>query len=494
MLHRSSTEKSPRWKPHREPQGHATSLSELLHQDVFEGAFANEAGGGASQFSNESRADVFEIFDDCDSILRQNLDDDDIRAWLKSEGKPPRMRLLFIDAIAEKPDLLPVTESILRDIFDVFNVSPRFADNLSRQHMPGRATHRSKNGDIRHELWYTAVLRSQGNHIRSQSVTQTLELTRQIGYWQRFCVWSDCSVKTNDTDGEKCIMTYLLWRCPRDIKDSFLTTFAGSAGVKLLDHPMGAHTFFTERIIMLTHDFLANFSNPLYQWENKASELRTPDDYTARSRAFLALSRQIHQISTDYDILAASIEHLRAQVVWFGKTTQSRGQVDARLLDAQSALEDILENLVSEVKLIGVYATLYLERSKIGVDECYAMINQRDSELNIQIAQASNQDNRSLRIIQILSMIFLPGSLVSGVFGMGFFTTSPSDDGSEATFAASGRWWLYFAISLPLTALVMTVVLYYQRKDGNKAEEDWSRRRSLADPEALKLKKSFSQS
>ncbi|KAI0173505.1 hypothetical protein GGR52DRAFT_572012 [Hypoxylon sp. FL1284] len=153
-------------------------------------------------------------------------------------------------------------------------------------------------------------------------------------------------------------------------------------------------------------------------------------------------------------------------------------------------MDDIFANLEKEVVLIGVYAGLYLERSKIGIDECYAMINQRDSELNIQIAKASNQDNRSLRIIQILSMIFLPGSLVSSIFGMGFFSTSMTNDGSgDAIFVASNHWWLYFAVSVPLTLIVMAVMLYYQRRDGNKAEEDWGRRESLVDPEAQALEK-----
>ncbi|KAK9791968.1 hypothetical protein SCARD494_07375 [Seiridium cardinale] len=484
MIKRSSTEKSPTWKPHRAFPHRPTSLSDLLYNDTSEGAFANEAAGGTNQFSAESCADVLEIFDGRGAVLRQNLDDEDIRAWLKSEQEPARMRILFLDAINEKPDFLPVTESLLRDIFDVFDVSPRFSDNLSRQHMPGRCTHRLRDGTIRHEMWYTAVLRSEGNHIRSQSANHTMELTRQYAYWQRFCIWSDCRLPKDGDEENTSVMTYMVWRCPQDVKQSFFSTFSGEAGSKLLDHPMGVHAFMTEKIVLHTHDFLAYFSNPLYQWEGKASELRTPDDYTARSRAFLALSRQIHQISTDYDILTSSIEHLKAQVAWFGK--QSEARVADHIEDAQSAMEDIFENLEKEVKLIGVYTRLYLERSKIGVDECYAMINQRDSELNIQIAQASNQDNRSLRIIQILSMIFLPGSLVSSVFGMGFFSTSPSDEGGEAVFAASSRWWLYFAVSVPLTIIVMVIMLYYQWRDGNQAEDDWTRRRSIADPEAQK--------
>ena len=71
-----------------------------------------------------------------------------------------------------------------------------------------------------------------------------------------------------------------------------------------------------------------------------------------------------------------------------------------------------------------------------------------------QIARASHQDSRALRVIQILSMLFLPASLVSSIFGMGFFSTSQGTDG-QAVFTISKSWWLYLAISLPLTVLCL---------------------------------------
>ncbi|KAH9889213.1 hypothetical protein F4778DRAFT_395310 [Xylariomycetidae sp. FL2044] len=278
----------------------------------------------------------------------------------------------------------------------------------------------------------------------------------------------------------------MIWRCPQAAKCAFLSTPTGEPGLALLDHPMAVHALFTEKIVLHTHDFLAYFSNPLYQWENRASELRTPDDYTERSRAFLALARQIHQISTDYDILAASIEHLRAQAAWLGRTLGDGDQTRNNNPEDQADLEDTFENLEKEVRLIGVYTRLYLERSKIGVDECFAMTNQRDSELNISIAQASHQGSRSLRIIQILTVIFLPGSLISSIFGMGFFSNSLSDDGRQV-FTASSHIWLYFVLAVPLTVFLVAIMLYYQWRDGTKAGDQWSRRMTLADPTALGL-------
>lgn len=80
-----------------------------------------------------------------------------------------------------------------------------------------------------------------------------------------------------------------------------------------------------------------------------------------------------------------------------------------------------------------------------------------------QIARASHQDNRSLRIIQIMSMLFLPASLVSSIFGMGFFNTSAGNDG-KSVFVVSGSWWLYIAVSVPLTIFVILFMSGYRMR------------------------------
>lgn len=100
------------------------------------------------------------------------------------------------------------------------------------------------------------------------------------------------------------------------------------------------------------------------------------------------------------------------------------------------------------------------------------------AEESTSVAVASHQDNRSLRIIQIMSMIFLPASFVSGIFGMGFFSTSTGNH-DEPVFVVSHNWWLYLAVAVPLTALVLVFVALYQaRENGKKSNPGVSRRTS----------------
>ncbi|KAK8127823.1 hypothetical protein PG984_008931 [Apiospora sp. TS-2023a] len=476
----SRNEHSPkRTTQSRMPAPLPTTLSGLLYHDTAEKAYLNDYGGGTSHFSKSSVADVFEVHEGKGGAFHERLGDNEIDDWLKSDAKAP-LRVLFIDALPEQPDMLPVTESIFRQTVESLDITPRFIDNLGRQHMPGREIRRRNDGSGRHEMWYTAVLRRDGSSLKYKNVNHIVELTRQYAYWQRLCVWADYCQRPGEAGQGGVSITYLILRCPHDIKQAFTNTFLGEPGLKLLEHPMSVHAFVMDKIILSTWDFLSHMSGPLYNLENKASELHTPNDYAERSRAFLTLSRQIYQVSTDYDILQASAEHLKSQSKWLGDKHLKRSPADndSEEQDTHGAMDDIFSQMLSEVSLLRTYSNLYLERSKIGIDECYAMTNQRDSELNIGIAQASNQDNASLRIIQVLSTIFLPGSFVSGLFGMGFFSTS--DDGS--VFVVNSRWWIYLAIAVPLTTVVFVVMVYYQWRDGNKAEQEWSRRISQAAP------------
>ena len=119
--------------------------------------------------------------------------------------------------------------------------------------------------------------------------------------------------------------------------------------------------------------------------------MQSTDDHTRRVRAFLALSRQIQQVVTDYDILDATLEHLRKDHQWFeANTIQTTVDPQAEHITRPSVqdninfrapLHEIFDAYVREAKLVRTYSKLYDERAKIGVSEGFAMINQRDAEV-----------------------------------------------------------------------------------------------------------------
>ena len=99
----------------------------------------------------------------------------------------------------------------------------------------------------------------------------------------------------------------------------------------------------------------------------------------------------------------------------------------------------------------------YKARKDIAMNLVFNLVTQQDSETNTVIAHDTKEDSASMKIIALLTMLFLPATAVSGFFGMAFFVTGP--DGS---FEVSRMWWLFAAITLPLTLVTLSLLwLWY---------------------------------
>lgn len=59
-----------------------------------------------------------------------------------------------------------------------------------------------------------------------------------------------------------------------------------------------------------------------------------------------------------------------------------------------------------------------------------------------------------------MTMLFLPGTFVSAIFSMVFFTFN----GTNSTIDVSPWVWLYVAVTVPLTVLVFGLYLYWRRR------------------------------
>lgn len=408
---------------------------------------------------------VFDVISG-NGIMRSNVRGDKLVDIVKNDQPGSYdTRVIFVDCVQKDQERLSVFSADLRSIFETFDISPRFAGFISRQHMPGSATRFDETTykPHQHELWYSAVIRSNWYH----GDERARDLSRKVADWRRFSLWSNYNLFT-----KRLHVVVLGW--PPAMRENFQVVFQGERGLQLQRHPMILHAYFARALLLKTYDFLQDFSGPLYEWEFKAQQLKSANDYTERVQVFLAFSRQIQQISTDYDVLDATLEHLEREHQWFEEnifpTAISGIATGASIQDEtelRTTLRETFSSFLREAKLIRTYSNLYNERSKIGVSEGFAMVNQRDAEVNLrmatestQIARASHQDSRALRVIQILSMLFLPASLVSSIFGMGFFSTSQGTDG-QAIFMISNKWWLYIAISIPLTLLSLMFMGFY---------------------------------
>ncbi|KAL0632762.1 hypothetical protein Q9L58_008350 [Maublancomyces gigas] len=347
----------------------------------------------------------------------------------------------FIDSIDEEgTGRLKITSKLLQDIFTTYKISSRFSGLLERQHMPGRIVQRDRRSKrpIHHQFWYSTV-------IRSNKAVKSTNSSKSILGWMRFCVWMGHDISNGVT-------TILALRCPEDIKSELALAFHDK-GEMVKRNPMVLHAFFAQNVLLNAADFSKFSANPMY--ERELNEFGSTADFTGRSRLFHTLCRQITQVATDYKILSAALQLLKTEYEWArdhlcSPEAPDLGDTTSLLSEAPPELsDDIWDVFLAECELLTTYANLYETRTRIGINECFAMVSQRDSEMTIQmagestkIARVTYQDGQSLRAIQILTMVFLPASLCSGIFGMGFFDTS-SDDGGNVNFSygwVGGLW------------------------------------------------------
>ncbi|KAL8855913.1 MAG: hypothetical protein Q9178_007479 [Gyalolechia marmorata] len=142
------------------------------------------------------------------------------------------------------------------------------------------------------------------------------------------------------------------------------------------------------------------------------------------------------------------------------------------------------------VRAIKSEADGYMMRIDLQMKVLYNLMQQGESKNarsialdSKKLAEASTRDSSSMKAIAVLTMVFLPSTTIATIFSMGPFWSNESG----STFSVSSEFWLYWAVTLPLTAVVMVVWqtwlwLYRRRRDRKLKElEDGAEEKELVD-------------
>lgn len=102
--------------------------------------------------------------------------------------------------------------------------------------------------------------------------------------------------------------------------------------------------------------------------------------------------------------------------------------------------------------------------------------NQRQAEIattNLSIARAVRSDSIPMRTIAYVTLLLLPGAVISSIFGMNFFQYDETNG-----LKVAKTFWQYWAITVPVTLLVIGVwnVWNYNEKKKDVTDElvTWS--------------------
>ncbi|KAF7547798.1 hypothetical protein G7Z17_g7492 [Cylindrodendrum hubeiense] len=128
-----------------------------------------------------------------------------------------------------------------------------------------------------------------------------------------------------------------------------------------------------------------------------------------------------------------------------------------------------------KVKLTGLenYIHTTLERLKVQREALYNIMSQREARLSLQIAgeqrriaHASKRDSTAMKTLSLMGALFLPGTYLASVFSMTFFNFE------EGIPVVSVQLWIYFAVTVPITALIVGAWMMIDKHRMKQAKRD----------------------
>ncbi|KAF2877115.1 hypothetical protein BDV95DRAFT_138986 [Massariosphaeria phaeospora] len=190
---------------------------------------------------------------------------------------------------------------------------------------------------------------------------------------------------------------------------------------------------------------------------------------------FERIVRQLHSCQTELSQIPYQGQFGYDFGVFLGKTALE--VKDWGFLPPNDA-HDYSEGLVHRIEFAtNLYSTILMQSSILKsrvqnhINLTFSLIAQDENKISRSIAQesaliaaASKRDSAAMKTISVLTMVFLPPTFVATFFSMTMFDwtpPSPPPSPSPSTSPNPGvtytYLWVYWAVALPLTALVLIV-------------------------------------
>ncbi|OTB06048.1 hypothetical protein M426DRAFT_319415 [Hypoxylon sp. CI-4A] len=247
-------------------------------------------------------------------------------------------------------------------------------------------------------------------------------------------------------------------------------------------------------IIILSHDLSS-------KGDRRQRDAR---DWLRRLENAITMRNEINEseVYADFDVdgINRDLVECHSQVLW--KRPQAYQEIVKEIKEAADGfyqfvpgdkntrnLQALHDSMLSRldfyrVKLIGMehYIHTTLERLHIQRQALYNIMAQKESKLNLEIASqqrrlahATKRDGTAMKTLSLLGAVFLPGTFMASVFSMTFFdfNVGPDNDSSGEGATVSGLLWIYFAVTVPLTVLIVGSWYFMDwRREKKYTEED----------------------
>lgn len=107
-------------------------------------------------------------------------------------------------------------------------------------------------------------------------------------------------------------------------------------------------------------------------------------------------------------------------------------------------------------------------------------IAQSDAEYTAAIAMDAKRDSIAMKTVAILGIVFLPGTFTATFFSVGMFDWGSADGAGPSSLRISSSMWIYWAVTLPLTAVTISIWTLWSWKEMSQSNKRLLIKRDLA--------------
>ncbi|KAJ4365982.1 hypothetical protein N0V95_000359 [Ascochyta clinopodiicola] len=106
------------------------------------------------------------------------------------------------------------------------------------------------------------------------------------------------------------------------------------------------------------------------------------------------------------------------------------------------------------------------------LDLLFNLSGQQNARWSEKVGKQAMHESANMRAVAVVTMLFLPGTFVSGILGTNLFSQEDSKGGNDkdlgSSFRASSHWWLLLVTIIPLTALTFLVWSNWRSRTENE--------------------------
>ncbi|KAL9057871.1 MAG: hypothetical protein Q9162_002101 [Coniocarpon cinnabarinum] len=208
-------------------------------------------------------------------------------------------------------------------------------------------------------------------------------------------------------------------------------------------------------------------------FHSSESHFAKVDDYfdnsiTLKNRASLELlTKDLQVISSDIDSHLANAEIASINIHAIRRAHKIISP-DTSSTNTSSGTASGLDYISSSMEKQKMWLGNYKNSKDANMGLVFNLVTQQNATNNMDVALDMKKDSISMHAIATLTMVFLPGTFTATMLSAGIFTAVA---GTSAGVAVSSIWWLWVAITVPLTLGVIVCWYIFQHLQNKRMRD-----------------------